>query len=276
MPSAARLWSITERLQSRAQPVRPVGLRPFVVGGHTAGWAQPDVASFLAQHAAGFTEVNGALLLVDDGLDTAARSALLFEAALRLRDAGLIRGWRDEQLALRADASTEVLATVERAACRALGITTEAVHLNAYADDGTLVVARRAPHKPIDPDRWDNLVGGMVPAGETLEQALEREAWEEAGLELDRIEVHHGRSFHVRRPVPEGYQSERIHVYDATLGPDASCANQDGEVAAIAHRSIADVVAAIEADDFTLEAALATLESLTRRGAYATPAGLFE
>jgi hypothetical protein len=76
--------------------------------------------------------------------------------------------------------------------------------------------------------------------------------------------------------VPEGYQSERIHVYDATLGPDASCANQDGEVAVIAHRTLADVVAAIEGDEFTLEAALATLESLTRRGAYATPAGLFE
>ncbi len=39
---------------------------------------------------------------------------------------------------------------------------------------------------------------------------------------------------------------------------------------------MADVVAAIEDDEFTLEAALATLESLTRRGAYATPNGLFE
>jgi 8-oxo-dGTP pyrophosphatase MutT (NUDIX family) len=234
------------------------------------------VASFLARHAAGFVEIDGTLRLNDDGLDTTSRSALLFEAALRLRDAGLIRGWRDEQLAIRTQPASEVVATVERAACRALGITTEAVHLNAYADDGTLVVARRAPHKPIDPDRWDNLVGGMVPAGETLELALEREAWEEAGLELDRIEVHHGRSFHVRRPVSEGYQSERIYVYDATLGPDASCANQDGEVAVIAHRTLADVVAAIEADEFTLEAALATLESLTRRGAYSTPDGLFE
>lgn len=276
MPTATRLWTITARLQARAQPARPAGLRPFVVAGQTAGWAQPEVASFLAQHAAGFIEVDSTLRLSDAGLDTAARSALLCEAALRLRDAGLVRGWRDEQLAIRAQTTSEVLATIERAACRALGITTEAVHLNAYADDGTLVVARRAPHKVIDPDRWDNLVGGMVPASETLEQALEREAWEEAGLELDRIEVHHGRSFHVRRPVPEGYQSERIHVYDATLGPDASCVNQDGEVAVIAHRMLADVVAAIEDDEFTLEAALATLESLTRRGAYATPDGLFE
>jgi 8-oxo-dGTP pyrophosphatase MutT (NUDIX family) len=276
MPSAARLWSITQRLQSRAQPARPTGLSRFVVAGHTVGWAQAEVASFLAQQASGFLEGNGTLRLHDENLDATARSALLLEAARRLRDAGLVRGWRDEQLAIQEKPGGEVLATIERAACRALGIMTEAVHLNAYADDGTLVVARRAPHKPIDPDRWDNLVGGMVPAGETLEQALEREAWEEAGLELDRIEVHRGRTFHVRRPVPEGYQSERIHVYDATLGPETACTNQDGEVAVIAHRSLADVVSAIENDEFTLEAALATLESLTRRGNYGTPPGLFE
>lgn len=276
MPSAERLWSIAARLQVRAQPVRPAGLQPLLLAGHTVGWTQPGVASFLAQHASGFFEHHGTLRLHDEALDATARSALLFEAALRLRDAGLVSGWRDEQLAIRDKPGDAVLATVERAACRAFGITTEAVHLNAYADDGTLVVARRAPHKPIDPDRWDNLVGGMVPAGESLEQALEREAWEEAGLELDRIEVHHGRTFHVRRPVPEGYQSELIHVYDATLGPEASCVNQDGEVAAIEHRSLADVVTAIEQEEFTLEAALATLESLTRRGAYATPPGLYE
>jgi len=150
------------------------------------------------------------------------------------------------------------------------------VHLNGYADDGTLFVARRAPHKPIDPDRWDNLVGGMVPADETLEQALERETWEEAGIELDRVEVHHGRSFHMRRPVAEGYQSERIHVFDATLPAETTCANQDGEVAAIARRTLTEVVQAIEDDAFTLEAALATIESLTRRSGCATPPGLFE
>jgi 8-oxo-dGTP pyrophosphatase MutT (NUDIX family) len=276
MAAAARLWSIAERLQARAQPVRPPGLRPLVLAGRTVGWTQPEVAAFLGARAPGFFDSGGALLLSDEGLDARGRSALLFEAALRLRDAGLVQGWRDEQLAIRTAHAGEVIATVERAACRALGIMTEAVHLNALSEDGTFVVARRAPHKTIDPDRWDNLVGGMVAAGETLEQALEREAWEEAGIELDRIEVHHGRSFHVRRPVTEGFQSERIYVYDAALPTGLTCANQDGEVAAIEHRSVAEIVAAIEHDDFTLEASLATLESLTRRGNFDTPPGLFE
>jgi 8-oxo-dGTP pyrophosphatase MutT (NUDIX family) len=149
------------------------------------------------------------------------------------------------------------------------------VHLNAYSDDGDVVIARRAAHKQIDPGCWDNLVGGMVPHGETLEQALEREAWEEAGIELDRIEVHHGRAFALARPVPEGVQRETIHVYDATLGGNTEPRNQDGEVDAIETRSIAHVIDAIERGEFTLESALVMIESLTRRAGIETPADLF-
>lgn len=276
MPDAARLISIATRLQARAQPARPPSLLPLVMAGHTVGWTAPQVAEFLITRATGFEKRSGMLYLLDDNLDTAARSVVLHDAALKLRDAGLVRGWRDESLPVRTRPDGPTLATIERAACRALGISTTAVHLNAFADDGTLVVARRAAHKAIDPGLWDNLVGGMVPAGETLEQALEREAWEEAGLELDRLEVHHGRTFHVRRPVAEGYQSERIHVYETTLAADTPCVNQDGEVAAIERQTLPAVVDAIERNAFTLESALATLESLTRRGGFAVPPGLYE
>ncbi len=139
----------------------------------------------------------------------------------------------------------------------------------------TLLVARRAAHKQIDPGLWDNLVGGMVPADETLEQALAREAWEEAGLQLDRVRVERGRSFHVRRPVPEGLQSEVIHTFDTSLPPGLQLHNRDGEVDAIEARKVDDVIIAIEHDEFTLESALVTLESVTRRSAVTTPAGLF-
>jgi 8-oxo-dGTP pyrophosphatase MutT (NUDIX family) len=276
MPDAARLLLIAQRLQARAQPPRPMDLVPLVLAGHSVGWVAPKVAAALAERFGRFLRRSGMLYLDDDDLDAAGRSALLHDAALWLREAGLVRGWRNEMLAVRSPSNGAELAVIERAACRTLGITTTAVHLNAFADDGTLMVARRASHKAIDPGLWDNLVGGMVPAAESLEQALEREAWEEAGLALDRLEVHHGRSFHVRRPVVEGYQSERVHVFETTLAADTPCVNQDGEVAAIERRALPAVVEAIEREQFTLESALATLESLTRRGGFAAPAGLFE
>ncbi|HTN48780.1 MAG TPA: DUF4743 domain-containing protein [Burkholderiaceae bacterium] len=274
MPYAARLYALAERLRARAQPPRPSDLVPFVVADHAVGWVAPAVSSFLVEQAHGFEHRHQTLRLISS--DPVHCGRLLNEAAARLRDAGLLRGWRNEALAVRAQCGGPVLATVERAAFRPLGITTEAVHLNAFADDGTLLVARRAAHKSIDPGLWDNLVGGMVPADETLEQALEREAWEEAGLSLDRIEVHHGRRFHVRRSVPEGYQSEVIHVYDATLGADTICANQDGEVDVIERRELPALLEALEREEFTLESALATLETLTRRSGCATPPGLYD
>jgi 8-oxo-dGTP pyrophosphatase MutT (NUDIX family) len=274
MAAGDRLLRLAERLHARAQPPLPPGLIPLRVAGVIVGLASPAAAQLLGR-LDGFALQPGELLMPDDGLDAARRSACFARAADALRDAGLLTGWRDELLAVQAAPTTPVLAAVERSACRPLGIATTAVHLNAYSEDGDVVVARRAAHKQIDPGRWDNLVGGMVPYGENLEQALEREAWEEAGIELDRIEVHHGRAFRLLRPVPEGVQSETIHVYDAGLTAATVPRNQDGEVDAIECRSVADVVDALERDEFTLEAALAMLESLTRRAGLATRPGLY-
>ena len=266
-----RLQRLLDRLQARAHPPLPAGLIALIIDGTQVGDAQPAIARFIAENVDGFELSPETLVLADATLDFKGRSELLASAARQLRDAGLITGWRDEALSV----GHPPLAVIERAACRPLGITTQAVHLNAYVDADTLLVARRAPHKQIDPGLWDNLVGGMVPAGESLQQALAREAWEEAGLQLERVELQRGRSYHVRRIVTEGMQSEIIYVYDTSLPPGPQPHNRDGEVDAIEHRKVEDVVSAIERDELTLESALATLESIARRSALSTPAGLF-
>ena len=70
-------------------------------------------------------------------------------------------------------------------------------------------------------------------------------------------------------------QSEIIHTFDTSLPPDLHPQNRDGEVDAIEQRKVEDVISAIERDEFTLESALVTLESIARRSAVKTPAGLF-
>lgn len=267
----ARLRRLTDRLQARARPPLAADLIALFIANTHVGDTQPAVARFVARQVDGFVLKNGVLSISDARLDIDARTALLAEAAAKLRAAGMITGWRDELLSV----GNPPLAIIERAACRPFGITTEAVHLNAYADLDTLIVARRAAHKQIDPGLWDNLVGGMVPAGESLQQALAREAFEEAGLHLERVELQRGRCFQMRRPVPEGLQSEIIHVYDAALPAGLSLRNQDGEVEAIERRTLEAVIDAIEHDKFTLESALVTLESATRRARVNTSAGLF-
>ena len=112
---------------------------------------------------------------------------------------------------------------------------------------------------------WDNLVGGMIAAGESELVALAREAYEEAGLSLSQLEPQRGGVVQETRIVPEGYMVETIQVFDLVLPEGVTPRNLDGEIAAIEAWPIEDVLDAIAQDAFTLEAALVTLDGLARR-----------
>ena len=282
--SRDRLLDLRTRLQVRAQ--QPLAGRvPICIGAVCVGSAAPEVARYVAAQVPGFVvtladraatpphypapwpQASEPRLQWAQVPDTvAARSAALDHAAQALRAAGLLGGWRDEQLDVRAaddmrGASTP-LATIERAACRPLGITTFALHLNAFLPDGRLWIAQRAAHKAIDPGCWDSLVGGMQAAGETERQTLEREAAEEAGLALAALALVPCGRVIMRRPVPEGWQAEVIAAFNATLAQDIVPVNQDGEVQRIEAASVDRVLGMLEDGAFSLEAALVTIDGL--------------
>ena len=56
------------------------------------------------------------------------------------------------------------------------------VHLHVFDGGGRLYLQRRPAWKDIQPGRWDTAVGGHVALGESVEEALRREAREELGL----------------------------------------------------------------------------------------------
>ena len=271
---ALRVQSLCQRLEARAHVPPPADNVPVEIAGTVCGTARPEVAHALADAQIGFRLERDHLVLDEDGASFESRTTALNEAALLLRDHGLLRGWRNELLAVVAEGSRPPVARIERAACRALGLTTFAVHLNAWCGD-ELWLARRAPHKAIDPGLWDSLVGGMVTANESERVALDREAFEEAGLALSRHQPQAHRRVHVWRPVPEGYQSEVIRVFDVELPRDVQPVNHDGEVDRIERRPLDAVLTAIDAGELTQEAALVTLESLARRSGLAIASALF-
>ncbi|HSV78182.1 MAG TPA: NUDIX domain-containing protein [Ramlibacter sp.] len=186
-----------------------------------------------------------------------------------LRATGLAHVWRDEQLPVR-DAQGATLGSVERAVVRSLGIATEAVHLVGLDSQGRHWMQLRALDKASDPGLWDTLVGGMVPAGESLATALERETWEEAGLELPQLaQLRHGGQVESRGPsqsVPHGYVVERIHWFACILPDDLAPRNLDGEVAEFRCMEAGEVVHRLERDEFTLEAALILMAAFGPRG----------
>ena len=183
----------------------------------------------------------------------------LKQLASMLRDTRQAGAWRNEQLAVRDEQGTQ-LGTIERGAVRSFGIATLAVHLVGQVGDGRFWMQQRAFDKPNDPGKWDTLMGGMVSAGDTVKSALERETWEEAGLQIcDLQNIRYGGRQSNCRPSSDGaagYMQEYIEWYTCTVPDGFVPKKQDGEVAQFALMDEAQLLAAMQHSDFTTEAAL--------------------
>jgi len=176
--------------------------------------------------------------------------------------------WRDEQLAVNA-ADGPRIATVERGVVRALGITTQGVHLHGVGPDHRVWIQQRALDKQTDPGRWDTLMGGMVSAADSLESALARETMEEAGLALEQLPgLHWAGHFTMRMPTAVdgslGYMVERIDWFEAVVPVGVAPTNQDGEVHQFKLVASDELRAMLLQDLFTTEASL-ILSSQSKR-----------
>lgn len=63
------------------------------------------------------------------------------------------------------------------------------VHLHIVTAQGEIYLQKRAANKDIQPGKWDTAVGGHVDFGETIQQALEREAREELGINISDFDI---------------------------------------------------------------------------------------
>ena len=92
------------------------------------------------------------------------------------------------------------------------------VHLHIYNKDGDLFLQKRSLAKDIQPGKWDTAVGGHVDYGESIEEALRREAREELGIEGFEAELM------ARYVFESAIEKELVHtyrtVYEGPFTPD--------------------------------------------------------
>lgn len=203
-------------------------LRPFAIGAARVGHVAPAVAEALLGGPEGFTAAGGGL-----HLPLAGASAALAAAGERLARLGLLR-LRGEDFDVRGGTEGPALARIDRGAIPAFGVIGHGVHLNGLVrrGDGLHVwVAVRARSKAVAPGQLDNVVAGGVPAGLTPDEALAKEALEEAALPtgLVRKAVRRGRVSYVLT-LPEGLRRDILHIYDLELPEDVRPRPNDAEV----------------------------------------------
>ena len=253
--------------QSPLRPRLPLHWRQYVIGSVEADFFDPLIArqSSLARELLQLeSSATGPLWrLLGDA--TSALNALA--DALRELGVGRVRQhWRDEQLAVY-DEQGQQIARVERGVVRPLGMDTRAVHLVGCSSDGRFWVQQRSLDKASNPGLWDTLMGGMVSAQDSVESALARETWEEAGLLMETLtELRRGGEVVLRKPSSDGadagYVVEWVDWYRCTVPDGVQPLNQDGEVVQFALLEVADLIERLQRDEFTTEAALILLCAL--------------
>lgn len=233
---------------------RPLELRCIGRAAARIGSIEPVLAQRMADAGLPMRATGSAWCI--EVADAGAIDPTLANLAQWLHAHGLAPAWRDERLAV-TDAHAMPVAAIERAAMRALGIASHAVHLMVCDERGRMWAQQRAFNKASDPGQWDTTVGGLIAAGESTLQALAREAWEEAGVRIDELQglAPLGR-ISVRRPVAEGYLVEHIDVFEATALHGLTPVNQDGEVACFECLDVQALIERLHAGAFTREAGL--------------------
>jgi 8-oxo-dGTP pyrophosphatase MutT (NUDIX family) len=261
-----------------AQRCNPQARVPFFADHHAVGSVHVKHLAVLAAWPQWLRVVPGlsVTLLVGAGPE---RDRALATVNQRLRELGLVLGWRDETIALVHPEHGQHLGRIERASARFWGSLTLGAHANGYLADTAgrpthLWLARRSANKATDPGLWDNLVGGGVPDGQTPWEALLREGWEEAGLSRQQmLQAQTGSVMRLHRDVPEGLQLEDLYSHSLQLPAGLVPVNQDGEVAAFECLPIDQALGLAASQQMTVDASLVTLDFALRHQLCAAPAG---
>jgi adenylate kinase len=202
-----------------------------------------------------------------------ATTERLLQVMQRMRDRGLIEGWRNERVPLRLGNGRYL--EIERACMPYLGIETSGVHINGYfykaGQDGRpelfVWLARRSWKKPTYPGRLDQLTAGGVPAAATsvLQQVM-LELYEEAAY-VGPAPVPVG-CVRYRYETRKGISAKVLYLYDLELEENWKPYNHDGEVDAFYAVSAEEALASlVEAQhEWKPNSALVLVDFLVRHG----------
>lgn len=101
----------------------------------------------------------------------------------RAKQKNYLEQYKDDEWFDLVDADGRVTGKAPRTLCHSgPGMLHPVVHIHILDSKDRIFLQKRAKTKKIQPGKWDTAVGGHVSSGETIEDALKREAAEELGI----------------------------------------------------------------------------------------------
>ncbi len=242
-------------------------LMPFVVGGLSVGWVRREIGLFLGQEE-GFVLQDDRLILAPPHDALEPRTVALWKASCLLSDFHgvplhgeiypVLQKWGDEPLA-----------RIDRAAIPWFGVRGHGVHVNGYvrrADGLHLWIAERAKDRRVDPGKLDNMIGGGLPLGLSIEANLAKEAWEEAGLSAAIVKsacAVGALSYKVEKM--KGLRNDTLFIFDLEMEEGVIPSNTDGEVERFTLMPAQEVLALVrETDRFKFNCNLVLIDFFLR------------
>lgn len=247
---------------------------PFLIEGRRLGWVRKDNAALLAERGDLFAWQGEALALRSAFSDFAARSAALGEAAALLSTRHGI-GLRGEMFPIVEEWHHAPLAQVDRAAVVWFGARGFGVHVNGFVrrPEGLFLwIAERAADRLVDAGKLDHIIAGGMPIGVSPAENVIKEAWEEAGVEVELAGTAKPiGALHYRVEFPKGLRDDTLFTFDLELPEGFTPRNTDGEVGRFMLLPAVEVAAIIRTTDrFKFNCNLVLIDFLLRHGVIGT------
>jgi hypothetical protein len=258
--------------QFRRYPAVDLGqYRRFMVARQHVGWVMPDFAVALARFPHVFHVDDKAVTLQPRLRSFNTRSEAVAEVLGKLREEGLVPGWRNEFYPVAQSFYAAPLLQMERAATVLFGTLSYGVNLNGFVGRGWAMkvwIARRAESKPVDPGMMDLIVGGGQPMGISPWDNLMKECREEAGMPHAVAEKAKPVGIITLLAMIKGHMRVGLQFnYDIELPESFRPQNTDGEVAEFLLVPVSALIDRLKtADDFSYDVAVVLIDFLIRHG----------
>ncbi len=242
----------------------------WIIDNKRVGYVRDDMLSYVLKSGI-FCKNGDNLELISTLNNFDSRTEALDKFSQKAFDDGITNIFMNEPYGVRNSPSSEPLCLVDRSVSTLLGIISFGQHMNGYVntDDGLKMwIARRSNTKGYYPRKLDHIVAGGLYHGISEEENLQKECYEEAGIEKELaskaksvglVSYHHEYRL--------GGSEDIIYCYDLELPTDFVPRCTDGEVEEFYLMSIEEVMDLVKnSDEFKLNCNLVITDFLIRHG----------